>query len=115
MAQVLDAKEVGVTIGKPCKPHASSAWIAPDGKFYFVNHCNHYDTALEIGDKTGGDELEDKGWLHCWSTGGFSTHKKPTQAQLDTLWDWMAAHAKQGNRNISQRIAEKLSENIGDD
>ena len=45
MAQVLNASEVGVTIGKPCKPHASSAWIAPNGNFYFVNHCDHWETA----------------------------------------------------------------------
>jgi hypothetical protein len=100
------------TLGKPCKVMATSAWIAPNGDFYHVPYCDHFSTAIALGDITGGDDLEDRGWLHCWQSGRFSSHESATQAQLNTLWDWMAAYAKTGNRHTSQIIAQELSERI---
>lgn len=67
------------------------AWIAPDGKFYPVEHAGHWDFAKKVITKALDfgwvDELEDQGWLHI--SDAIHGRKAPTQAQLDTMFDWM--------------------------
>ena len=77
--------------GQVIKPTTTSAWIEPNGTFHYVPECGHYLVAVGVlGDLTGGDELQAKGWVHFSFTGVH--HLRPlTQAQRDTLWDtWMA-------------------------
>jgi hypothetical protein len=68
-------------------------WIAPDGKAShlgevagFGSHCG---VAVELGDQSGGRELDEKGYMHVSYGGPYfgDPGRAPTQAQLDTLFD----------------------------
>lgn len=72
---------------------AAEAWVAPDGRFHPVLICGHYDAAIKLGDATGGDILELRGWAHISAgTIQMAASKRLTQAQMDTLFDLLLAY-----------------------
>jgi hypothetical protein len=71
-----------------------SCWIKPDGTIFYVNHSSHVELAQDLGDSTGGRELEGKGWLHISGASIYAGYDEwrdsyipPTQAQIDALFD----------------------------
>lgn len=67
---------------------ARSAWIAPDGKFFDVDHWGHDKWATAHGYDSA--TLRAMGWVPV-------SHGSPrdvlvTQAQCDTIWDWYVAN-----------------------
>lgn len=67
-----------------------SCWVAPDGTITWVgdsSHCGIAETVLK--DETGGRMLERRGFIHCsyGYTDMGTVEGKPTQAQLDSLFD----------------------------
>jgi hypothetical protein len=79
--------ELDFAPGQVIEPTTASAWIEPNGTFHFVPECSHFMTALrQLGDETGGEQLEADGWVHFSFTG--IHHAKPlTQKQIDALFD----------------------------
>lgn len=83
-------------------------WLAPDGTSSHVGG-SHVRVAAELGDETGGRELEKKGYLHV--SGGYVSAGKdmePTQAQLDTLFDIEQKLIKDGGQRRSEPISNFL-------
>jgi hypothetical protein len=77
-----------------------NAWLAPNGKSYHVDDYGHdvASTVILNDEYACGDMLEDKGWLHISSNLGCYvaniTTCDMTQAQRDTLFDWMMSLVK---------------------
>lgn len=65
-------------------PDCLSAWISQNGTIHYTTYAAHYETARILGDETGGENMEDQGWIHL--SGGFIRYyKDPTDAQMDAL------------------------------
>ncbi len=79
-------------------------WLAPDGKLYFVpSVCAHETVARELladGQNWASDKLQEDGWVHVsveatkylYNSDGV----RPTQPQLDSIWDMFVDARKQG-------------------
>lgn len=81
----------------PTEPRPSSAWIAPNGDFYYVRPYNHSYVAEELLGTTD-DALLARGWVRLSGRDAYVTGH-PTQAQLDTLWDVAMAYPMGYERN----------------
>lgn len=89
-----------------------SAWIAPDGKFHAVPECGHERYAREVifnleeskdeyafWQHPGAVRLEAQGWLHISYGSVKRCDGKPTQKQIDTLFDFaMVAESLNASR-----------------
>lgn len=68
-----------------------NAWMSTDGTLYLVDDYGHCDAAIDhLNDETGGDRLEEDGWLHISVNRHLyisCSHPRFTQRQLDVLWD----------------------------
>lgn len=74
-------------------------WLAPDGRFWPCTNLQHQakvdEIVVELGLRVTGDPmawLEKRGWFHVMDRGGFAQdtvdhYQRPTQAQMDVLWD----------------------------
>lgn len=62
---------------------ASSAWIAPDGRWYHVNDCSHRAAAAAMGSSVG--SLEDAGYVHLSWNYPYFVGSRPTDAQIVRL------------------------------
>lgn len=94
----------------------ANAWIARDGTTYYVAWWGHCQTAERLGDSTGGRKLEDGGWIHL-TYGTPHTYIAPTQAQVDALYDILAAmrrirHAAE--RDLAAGLAAMLVDYVGE-
>lgn len=77
-------------------------WLRPDGTFYPCAYFQHDALSVALKAKNG-DELLQKGWVKIQEkTQGlikkpadFYWMKKPTQAQIDKLWDWCQANNRE--------------------
>jgi hypothetical protein len=96
----------------PDVPSANDAWISPDGKFYAVyverdgiGLEGHWRLAARLGDETGGYELEKKGWVHLSGGNPMMTRHKPTQSQMDTLFDVWSAYQNEPEGGLYSKRA----------
>ena len=86
-------------------PELYDAWLAPDGTFYNVYECGHYqfakryllDTGKGAADSGAVSTLENLNWLHIsggWIMGPAARNsERITAAQMDVLMD-MARQAR---------------------
>lgn len=81
----------------PTQPQASSAWIAPNGDFYYVRPCNHSYVAEELLG-THEDALFARGWVKVSSVDIYAS-RDASQAQLDTIWQMVEAYPIGHRRN----------------
>jgi|KBSSwiStaDraftv2_1062776.scaffolds.fasta_scaffold3950684_1 hypothetical protein len=103
-----------------CKPHATDAWIAPDGRFFPVADCKHSAVAAVImAENLGrhdvpypGDVLEKMGYIHL-TFGHIRAEEYPTQAQLDALWDVLVAYQTTGDRYKAEALRVDMSDFLG--
>lgn len=75
------------------------SWIAPDGRQFYVSSVSHSHVAYEHG-LTSDTVLEAEGWMHfslAWRMPVANVERdatwRPTQAQMDRLFDIMMAAA----------------------
>lgn len=78
------------------------AWISPAGEFYPVGYMCHIHESENLADGSGMSEAqrEEAGWMKMSSEKVHMGYRKgrdlkPTQAQLDAVFDWMQANEKQ--------------------
>ena len=78
---------------KKSKPFISGGWISPDGDFYPCKYFEHDSLATALSHiyypestSHGVYSLDTKGWIHL-SAEGYPLGNKPTQKQLDILFD----------------------------
>lgn len=74
----------------PC--NVCCAWIAPDGTAHHLGWKglgSHHGVAYKLDDETGGRGLDEQGYLHLSYGSPYfgTTGQKPTQGQLDHLFD----------------------------
>lgn len=75
-----------------------NAWIAPDGRQFYVESVSHSHVALDHANADP-DALEREGWIHfslayrnpIANLLNPNLNFKPTQAQIDRLWDIVTA------------------------
>lgn len=73
-------------------PMQYDGWLAPNGLFYPCGYYGHSSCADEIGETQGIADcsvwkLEQRGYLHISDERVRNADTRPTQAQLNTLWD----------------------------
>lgn len=87
-------------------------WIKPNGDFYPCRYYQHDPLAVELG-FANGDEMLKRGWMKIQEKNqgiikkpaDFYWEKKPSQKQIDKLWDWCQAN----NRTFPQGDIDALS------
>lgn len=79
------------------------AWIDRNGTRHPVPDYGHCEKALELGDPSGGRNLEDRGWAHC-SLGNIYIFRAPSQAQLDALFDFVDAWQDAADADLMARV-----------
>lgn len=67
-------------------PMQEDGWLTPEGIFYPCGCYNHAECALELEDCTVW-QLENKGYIHISDCRITNKDTKPTQLQIDTLFD----------------------------
>jgi hypothetical protein len=71
---------------------ATSAWVGPEGEWYHVQDCGHYEAARIMGESIA--TLERAGWVHLsWGT-PYMAVGSPTAAQLVRLEECAARWAE---------------------
>lgn len=87
---------------KPTTDYTSEwgGWVLPDGKFYeALNYMEHISLCGAIADKSE-EECEKLGWIKITKDTPnkpliqAGNRTKPTQKQIDTLWDWTSNDEK---------------------
>jgi len=86
---------------------SSTGWLSPEGTFYGCAYMGHIELAHDIGE----DEihLEKKGWVKLQNndlTWDFFGHFRPTQPQIDHLFDWF----KKQNKPLPKDFMKFLEE-----
>jgi hypothetical protein len=67
-----------------------NAWIKPDGKFIKLDYGEH--SWILNKEDVDYDKAEKEGWIHL-SGGYFDVYKKkPSQRQLNIIFDWCMRH-----------------------
>jgi len=79
---------------------ASSAWIGPDGQWFHVKDCGHYEAARAMGESCG--TLERAGWVHLSWSSAYLAVGRPTAAQLVRLEECAARWLEEGARRHAQ-------------
>jgi hypothetical protein len=124
--ELLDPVGSGYIAEPPWDPYADMSdcnlccsWIAPDGKASHLNSLgpgsgSHCGVADKLGDPSGGRDLDKRGYMHVSFGDPFflSEANKPTQAQLDTLFDIGKELNRRGSRRgeyIQRYLDEQLT------
>jgi len=117
------------------EPKFADAWLSPTGVMYEVPRCGHAGSAagvmraanVTVSQLVGGldDILESLGWMHCSKNRELYVNNesghRPTQAQIDTLWDvFMDLNAQLNSGNVDaydratwERFAAQLRTLLG--
>lgn len=95
-------------------------WLAPDGKASFLglaDRGSHCGVATALGDETGGRELDKQGYVHVSGGGPFmgDPDGKPTQAQLDTLFDVQQELIRQERHGPARGIERYLQKQAAEE
>ena len=83
------------------EPKQNDGWIATDGSFYVCGFGGHDYCAEQLGSTVY--RLEEQGWCHISSGVVVNYRFRPTQAQLDTLFDIMMLDPK-SSRGLSLSV-----------
>jgi hypothetical protein len=85
----------------------ANGWLAPDGKFYGCRPYIHIALGSAMAEyfygKGDSQHIEKRGWGHVNDAGFYQRGSygnpeiKPTQAQIDALWDWFQT-LKEGDK-----------------
>ena len=62
-----------------------TGWLSPTGELFACNEYEHTSKAYTMG--YSGPDLLNKGYVHVGVEGNVHSDKRPTQAQIDWLWD----------------------------
>ena len=98
------------------EPHASAAWLAPDGSFYPCHWLEHDRLAYRLAgayynSSDGPRRLERCGWLRLEHDGTVVRHARGqplTQAQLDVLFTLLQTSKGSYRANIGEELELSL-------